>query len=934
MRPISKKRITKIAAALAIALLMLLPLLPQTTMAAEEDNVIRVAFPQTDGFSMTAPDGTRYGLLVDALNEIAKYTGWQYEYIDVTPTEMLDGLPEGKYDLMGGQYYLDGMEQYYAYPDFNCGYTKLILLARRDDSSIKNYDLRTFNGKTIGVLDRAKENIRRLELYLELNNIDCTLKYYTNADMIQTGQDTLIPFLENGDVDLLLGNSADAGDSLYIAAAFESQPHYIVTSLDKPEILEGLNMALRIIYESDPDFASKLYDNNFPAVGNPQAVLNEEELAYIQQKQTVTVAVPYSWHPVVCLDGDDGHDGLIPDMLNVIKSYSGLEFSYLFCDTYADALEQVLQGNADILGFFLGTEEDAASLGLAMSTPYMELNSILVRNKESSYPGEGLTGSVIKGQDAPDDIVAESIQYYPDASEALLDVSKGKIDFFYGVSSHIERILQRNNYANLVLVGSINDSLHIGFALSSPVQPELFSILNKAINNLSAEEKAVMTSRNLVSIGDTTVSLSNLIYSNPKLVIAVISTFLLLILCVVIIINRSRLRAATMQSELKKAEAASKAKSDFLSRMSHEIRTPMNAIIGLTDLTGMMKDLPDKAQENLSKIKASSQYLLHLINDILDMSRIVNGKMEIGSEAFSMDNTIAEIQNILGNDAISKGLNFELIKNIQNDVVVGDALRLRQVILNLLSNAFKFTPAGGHVRLLVTETGSTEIDSTYCIQVEDTGVGIAAEDQQRIFDSFEQVGTNVSKSQGTGLGLSICKNIIQSMGSELKLISEPKMGSKFFFTVTLPKGQLEEVTKSEAEENLLLGANILVAEDNELNAEIVTELLQAQGATICWAENGRIAVDVFGASKHEEYQAILMDILMPEMNGLEAAAAIRALPHPDAKTIPIIAMTANAFEEDRQAALNAGMTGFLSKPVDVTLLYSQLSGELQKTPAD
>lgn len=930
MRSIFTNRI-KYMVFIAIALCVLLPLLSHTAMAAEEDgdNVIRVAFPYTDGFTMTAPDGTRYGLVVDFLNEIAKYTGWKYEYIDTTVAEMLEGLPEGTYDLLGGQYYLKGMEEYFLYPDYNCGYGKLILLARRDDPNIKNYDLNSFNGKTIGVLDRARENIRRLELFLELNDLDCTLKYYSYDQLMQTDTQSLVPFLENGDVDLLLGNSADAGDSLYIAASFESQPHYIVTSKDRPDILEGLNMALRKIYEADPDFAEKVYKVNFPAVGNPQTLLNEEEQAYIKQKQTVTIAAPRNWHPIVCLESNDEHDGLIPDMLKEITKYSGLEFTYLFCDTYADAVSQVQQGNADILGCFLGSEEDASRLGLAMTTPYAELNSILVRNKESSYPGNGLTGGVIKGQSIPDGIMAETIRYYPDAGEALLDVSKGKIDFFYGVSSHIERILQKDNYSNLVLVGSINDSLHAGFALTSPVQPELFSILNKAINNLSSDEKALMASRNLVSIGDATVSLSSLIYSNPKLVIMVISAFLLLILGIVIVISRSRLRAATMQSELKKAEAASKAKSDFLSRMSHEIRTPMNAIIGLTDLTAMMKDLPEKALENLSKIKASSQYLLNLINDILDMSRIANDKMEISSEPFSMNALAAEIENIMGTDAVIKGLHFELTKSFQHDVVAGDAIRLRQVILNLLSNAFKFTPSGGSVRLLVQETGSNGEDVTFCFQVEDTGVGIAAEDQQRIFDSFEQVGSNVSKSQGTGLGLSICKNIVQLMGGELLLTSEPGVGSRFTFTVTLPKSRLEEGSETEVKKNLLQDLNILVAEDNELNAEIIAELLRTQGARVCWVENGRVAVDVFASSHEGEYQAILMDILMPQMNGLKAASAIRSLSHPDAKTIPIIAMTANAFQEDKQAALNAGMTGFLSKPVDISLLYKELLSEVQ-----
>lgn len=932
MKQTISRRIRSCVAVLAAVLLMTALVVPCT--AKEESKVIRVAFPQAEGYTMTAADGTRYGLVVDFLQEISKYTGWTYEYVDANSTNLLDQFFSGEFDLMGGTYYADGFEEYFAYPQYNCGYSKLTLMARKQDASIRSYDLSSFNGKTIGVFERNTENIRRLKEYLLINDLDCQLKYYSFEELSVTGD--LNRFLENGDVDLLLGNNTAKGDNLYIAASFNSQPHFIVTSLENKEVLDGLNMALEKIYECDPNFAVKLYDKHFPATGFGYSELNAEELSYVSRQKKVKVAVPATWHPMFCKNSSgDMHDGFIPDILHEVTEFSGLEFEYVYCDSYAQSVSKVLGGEADILGFYLGSQENAEQQGLALTEPYVDLDSILVRNKESTYPSEGLVGAVLEGRELPSDIVADEVRYYADASQALSDVNRGKVDFFYGISTNLENIIQKENFTNLVQVNLVNNNTQISFAVPSPAHPQLFTILNKAINNLTEEQKNTISSRNVISIGESQMSLSGIIYANPALAISVVSAFLLLVLIAVALTARFRIHAAVMRTELEKAEANSRAKSEFLSRMSHEIRTPMNAIMGLTDLTCMVQELPERAKENLEKIKSSSYYLLSLINDILDMSRIENGKMELINEPFSLHGLLLEIESMMKNEAVDRGLCFSVQEALQEDVLVGDAVRLRQVLLNLLSNAFKFTPSGGCVKLnalqdTAAQDGASQERVSVLFQVSDTGVGIAPEDQKRIFLSFEQVGSNVARSQGTGLGLSISGQIVHLMGGRIQLKSEPGKGSEFFFTISFSKGKLEQKSAEQMPEPAqpLSGVGILLVEDNDLNAEIATELLEVQGAVVTRAQNGKEAVEMFQQSAPGAYRIILMDILMPELNGLQATKQIRGLLRPDALEIPIIAMTANTFKEDVNSAMEAGMTDFIPKPINVEHLYEVLRKSL------
>ena len=380
------------------------------------------------------------------------------------------------------------------------------------------------------------------------------------------------------------------------------------------------------------------------------------------------------------------------------------------------------------------------------------------------------------------------------------------------------------------------------------------------------------------------------------------------------------------------ADIASKAKSEFLSRMSHEIRTPMNGIIGMTNIAMASMENPEKIKDCLKKIDVSTKYLLSLINDILDMSRIESGKMTINNEKLSMDDLVKELEVLIRPQAEEKKLNFVLDVQYQSRNLMGDALRLNQVLINLLGNALKFTPQGGTVTLKIKEV-LTEADLVALyFEVRDTGIGISEENRKRIFEAFEQEKVDTAnKYGGTGLGLAISNNLVHLMGGNLEVNSIENQGSVFSFTLTFTQYQQEVKVETGEEEKIILeGKRILIVEDNELNAEIAQTLLEMDGCYTEVAHNGQEAVDVYEQNPPYTFDCILMDIRMPVMNGIDATRKIRTLGREDSRTIPIIALSANAFDEDTKKSIESGMNGHVAKPIDLDALHQTLQKVLRK----
>ena len=401
--------------------------------------------------------------------------------------------------------------------------------------------------------------------------------------------------------------------------------------------------------------------------------------------------------------------------------------------------------------------------------------------------------------------------------------------------------------------------------------------------------------------------------------------------------RRTLNQSQALSDALAEAEVANKAKTTFLSNMSHEIRTPMNAIIGLNNIALEEPGIPDKTKDHLEKIGAAADHLLKIINNILDMSRIESGRIAVQNEEFSLPKMIEQINAIIAGQCNDKGVRWICeMKGEAGECYIGDEMKIKQVLINILGNAVKFTPEGGTVSFITERTMHYDDKSAFRFVIADTGIGMSKDYIPKLFEPFSQEDYSIKSKYGsTGLGMSITKSFVEMMNGEIRVDSKKNEGTTFTVTLTLEDSRATTADVQEVKENTadkkadvdiskLKGKRVLLAEDMPINAEIMLMLLAEKGMEVDWAENGKIAVDMYESHDDGYYDAVLMDMRMPQMDGLEASKAIRALNRKTAKTIPIIALTANAFEEDVRRSLQAGLNAHISKPVDPEVLCEAL----------
>ena len=906
-------------------LVMIITILACVSASAAETQakqVVRVAFPESKGLCETYADGTRGGAVYEWLLEIAKYTNWEYEFVEDDLMEAIRGISAGKYDLMGAILKIPGFGENLYYPDYLIGFNNSLLIYNKDDYSIKSFDVKSIDGKTIGVFKNAAAKLKRLHNVLDFNNVACKFKYYSETDDFEQA-------LNKHEVDLLLVNDTYKNVSDYnVALRFDAEPCYIVAQKADPVICAQLNDAIKKIYEANPNFGETSFRKYFPVNYHNAANISQEELDFIKRSQPFKVAVIEDNYPFYFREGKKSV-GIVPDILSLISAQTGAKFEYVTAASYKDSIEMVKTGKADVLGYFANEDNAVGAEGIDITKNYMTLNSTVMRNKYAAFYDNRSVAAVINGSTASRNIKHGSVVYFDTYEECLKAVDEGKADYTRLPVAVLEHLYMRDYYTNITPVVD-SPKVYLALGVNADRDTQLYSVLTKGLVNLTDEQTSKILSNNTLMSGKKEMSFRALVYSNPVTFSLIIIVFIILAATLVFMYFWFKMKNQVIYFKMKRVENLSKVRSEFLSRMSHEIRTPLNAIIGLANLMRLSGDGDPVTQKNISKIDSSAKFLLSIVNDILDMSKIENGKIQLESRPFSVENLLEQLRNIFQVMAEERNINLQFKGYFTHKNFVGDELRLKQILINLLSNAHKFTETKGEITVTVLESAVSENSSALRFSVCDTGIGIPEADLERIFGSFEQVfRKSRSNQQGTGLGLAISRNLVELMGGILSVRSEVAKGSEFFFTIELPvyQGQLEECLKNNevaGKYHVLQGKNVLLAEDNDLNAEIAATMLEMQGVKVERVVNGQQAVDRFKETLPGTYDLILMDLQMPIKDGLEAAVEIRALERADARGIPIIAMTANTMQEDREKALSAGMNCFIPKPFDVEQLYQSI----------
>lgn len=667
-------------------------------------------------------------------------------------------------------------------------------------------------------------------------------------------------------------------------------------------------------------------------------IFTEEELSYIKTCGILKVGYVQDRKPVSFKDENGALAGVSREIFDRISQISGLQFEYAAIPegsvTYAD----LLAAEFDFVTGVEYNEENQKARGILISDPYISRRKVIVAKEDFSFDENAHCKVAISSGSQTIKKVLSSyypnyeLVDYPSTEACFAAVNKGSADLLIQNQYVVEYWLFKPKYHGLKVIPLAEMEDTLCFSAVTPLErtdtdsdvwqeKELqIGIINKSIAQISDAETAgfiitaVTEYRYRYTYGD-------FLYQH-RFTLTVIGVAGILI-CILLYINmRIRLRSV-------RDRADAKAKGDFLSAMSHEIRTPLNGLIGLHDLMSQHLDDKQKMAGYLKQSSSVAQYLLSLVNNILDMSKMQEQMMELEQKPIDLEALVAAVEAMEKSGMADKKLHFRVEAELRFPVVTGDAMRIQQVLVNMLDNARKYTQEGGSVTFTIRQeqVSEREIRTTACVT--DNGQGMSEEFQKKIFDPFTQERSTVSHgNQGTGLGMAICSLLAKRMGGDLRVTSKPGEGSTFTFVFAAAPAAFQPDAPAPAEnpESAPDGVKprILIAEDNELNGQILAELLTESGYEVAHATDGKMAVAMFAESGIGAYGVILMDILMPELNGMEATRAIRSLDRPDAGTVKIIACTANSFKEDRDNALQSGMNDFIAKPIDIQLLLKKL----------
>ena len=860
-----------------LSLLLLLSAVLPVKAAAETApaKVVRVGSFE-DTFNYVNERGARKGYGYELLETLSGYTGWQFEYVTCDWSDCFEKLKNGEIDIMGDISYTEDRAEEMLFSDEPMGEEKYYLYADFSRTDISASNFKTLNGKKIGVL-MGTEPEEMLTEWEEKHGIKTEhVNISDNEDVKQK--------LANHEIDCFVSLEeafwAELGISTMTRVG-ESRIYYAINK-DRPDIKEELDYAMSVLDEADPFYTADLYKRYFSLDYTP--ILTGEEKAWLKEHGAIRMGFLTGDSGVSTYDPATGEiTGTITDYIQFAAGCLGnqeLEFQIVGYDSIEAKLDALKSGEIDMIFHFDQNPNLAEEYRVACTSTTWITNLMAVTNKEHFNESKANRIAVPQNKLSLKKYLAF---YYPqweivdcdtqeDAAKPI-NLLAGSIAMYQSSARKVTLSeFIKDNFVMVLLISSIAVAV---------VLLTILKLLQKARKAEATAKKAASDTQEL----------------NAKLQVAV-----------------------------ENAESANRAKSTFLFNMSHDIRTPMNAIIGYADLASRHLDDPAKLEKYMENIQVCGQNLLMLLNNVLDLARIENDKTEIEYSVSDVEKDFRNCVAMFQNQADSKGQTLTVTARLQHPYVYADIPHLTEVCTNLVSNAVKYTGACGTIRCDITQKpGKKEGWCDTVITVADNGIGMSQEFQKHIFEPFERERTStVSKVEGSGIGMGIVKKLVGLMGGTVEVESKIGVGSTFAVTIPCRIASQEETQAkrdtTSSDKKSLSGTKILLAEDNDLNAEIAVELLQEEGCTVDRAKDGVECVDMLEKAANGTYQLILMDIQMPVMNGYDAAKKIRRMDDLPKADIPIIAMTANAFSEDKQAALDAGMNDHVSKPINMNIL--------------
>ena len=925
-----------------------------------------------DSYHITNPDGGRSGYGYEYEQAVASYTGWDYIYVKDDWTALFEKLENGQIDIMSAISYSDERAEHMLFSERPMGEERYYLYVDMEHSGISATQLSSLNGKRIAVMEKTVQYTQYCAWEKEKN----IHTIHVPVDSIDEAKALFAAHKLDGVVSTETSIWADAGLTAIIDTG--SSEIYFGISKQRPDLKEKLDTAMQAMEKDKPFYANELYKRYIAT--QTLSPLTMEEKDWLAQHGSIRIGYQRN-DPGFSVE--DPKTGQVTGVLNDYIMHATdcldetIHFEIVGFDTLQAALSAVQNRKIDMVFHVSQNPYYAERSGVSLSNTVLSIPLAVVTAQDAFNESMSNTIAIVKNDAQAKWYISNNypfwtIEKYDSYEDAEQAVERGDAD------GMLIRAAQAMQYVNdkelhsvyLTQAGEVSFAVERGNRL-------LNSILNKTLKTMQSTKLTGAVS--MYEDAAKKVTLLDYVKDNLLTVtISCLSLFLLILAVILGFLRNARLAAARAErlnaklqeseQELKhaltQAESANAAKNTFLNNMSHDIRTPMNAIIGFTELASAQLEHPEKVRDYLGKIGMSSEHLLSLINDVLDMSRIESGKVTLQEKPLHLPTLMEDLSTMIRPSLEEKQIDFQMeLQDVQNEDVLADQLRLTQILLNLLSNAVKYNRRNGSIRFLLRqEKGRPNGCACYHFVVRDTGIGISEQFQQHIFENFSREETaTVSGIQGTGLGLAITKRMVEMMGGMIELSSTEGQGSTFDVCLsfhccapaertsasdttasepaagTSDSGQvptsstrrsIEELITAQETGADLSGKKILLVEDNELNQEIATEILKEAGFLVELAEDGSIAVEKMAAATPGQYDLILMDIQMPIMNGYEATRQIRAMDSAYCREIPILAMTANAFEEDRTLATEAGMNGYLTKPIDVEKMMKTIASFL------